>query len=91
MGVGVQNDIQNELSIFYFTFGSGHYHPHSLDSLGEYWIEVEASSEMEARRRMHEIHGGKWCTSYLEKPSLEDCPRGCYMRYKMDPEYQDIT
>lgn len=62
---------------YYFTFMQSQY------ALKDYWIEIEAESEEEARRIMFSHWSDKWFTSYSEENfSSEMFRKGCLLQIK---------
>jgi len=78
-----QLELTNEMKTWYFTFGWGHKHPETGEDMKDYWLEISATTEAEARLIMISIFDLKWGTSYSEetwpraKPFF---PKGCYER-----------
>ncbi len=50
---------------YYFTLGSGHHDSRGRSLLG-YYVVIEASDEMEARRAYHAKYGDKWAGTYKD-------------------------
>lgn len=59
-----------EIEPYYFTFGSNHVTENGV-SLGNCYVVIEGASEAEARDKMAEARGMKWCTSYPEHLFLD--------------------
>lgn len=75
------------LKKYYFTFGTNHTHPETGDSMGDYWVEVHAENDNEARTIVISKFGLKWSIQY-DPETFEQrwFPKGCYEILKKEFE-----
>jgi hypothetical protein len=60
---------------YYFTFMNSQY------ALKDYWVEITAEDETEARKIMFDHWGPRWFSSYYEtKFNPEYFPKGCLLQ-----------
>lgn len=65
---------------FYFTFGVQYaYNPHPVNKKANPngWVEVVATDEFMARKKMCDHYGQYWAFVYEEKPDVRMYPLGC--------------
>ena len=64
---------------YYFTFGQIHVHPQTGEEMKNYYIEIGAENEGDAREIMFSQYSDKWAFSYTENNfNPEYFPDGCY-------------
>jgi len=64
---------------YYFTFGQMHKHPETNEEMKDYYIQINAKDERDARKIMFSQYGNKWAFCYnANNFESKYCPKGCY-------------